>query len=152
MHLTILEQEQWLPAPVATVFPFFASAANLEAITPPWVGFQILTPGPIAMTAGTLIDYRIRLHGIPMRWQTEITDWEPPIRFVDAQRRGPYRRWIHTHTFEARDGGTLCRDHVEYAVPGGRLVERLFVRSQVRRIFAYRRDVLAKRFGSAPAP
>jgi len=147
MHLFTLDRAQWLAQPIGTVFPFFAAAENLEAITPPWLGFKILTPQPIAMHAGTLIDYRIKLHGLPMRWRTEITSWEPPFKFVDAQLKGPYRRWIHTHTFEERDGGTLCRDHVEYAVPGGVVIERLFVRRQVEAIFAYRQQVLTQRFG-----
>ena len=147
MQIFTLDQEQWLPRPRAEVFPFFGDAANLEKITPPWLSFQTLTPSPIAMQAGTLIDYRIKLHGIPMRWRTEIAVWEPPVRFVDRQLKGPYRQWIHTHTFEERDGGTLCRDHVEYAVPFGALVNRFFVRANVEAIFRYRREVLLKRFG-----
>jgi ligand-binding SRPBCC domain-containing protein len=150
MKLFTLDQEQWLPAPRDLVFPFFADAANLEAITPPWVGFEILSPLPIEMRPGALIDYRIRIHRFPMKWRTEITAWDPPRGFVDEQRRGPYRRWIHTHTFAEQDGGTLCRDHVEYAVPGGAPVNALFVGPEVRRIFAYRRDFLARRFGAGP--
>jgi ligand-binding SRPBCC domain-containing protein len=150
MNIYTLEQEQWLPAPRAVVFPFFADAANLQAITPPWVGFEILSPLPIEMRAGAVIDYRIRIHHLPIKWRTEITAWDPPSGFVDEQRRGPYRRWIHTHTFEEKDGGTLCRDHVEYAVPGGALVHALFVGPDVRRIFAYRRDYLARRFAASP--
>jgi ligand-binding SRPBCC domain-containing protein len=138
--------ELWLPRPRDEVFRFFGDATNLEAITPPWVNFHILTPAPIVMRPGTLIDYRLRLHGFPLRWQTEITAWEPSVRFVDEQRRGPYRLWRHTHTFEDKDGGTLCRDRVEYAVWGGALIERLFVRRDVARIFAFRQQALTERF------
>lgn len=150
MKIFTLEQEQWLPVPREVVFPFFADAANLEMITPPWVGFEILSPTPIAKRPGAIIDYRIRSHHLALRWRTEITSWDPPARFVDEQKKGPYRQWIHTHTFEERDGGTLCRDHVEYAVPGGAPFHALFVKRDVRRIFAYRREFLARRFGAAP--
>lgn len=135
-----------LPRPLREVFPFFANAENLERITPPFLHFQILTPRPIEMRRGTLIDYKISLHGIPIRWRTEITVWEPPFRFVDTQLRGPYREWIHEHTFEERDGETVCRDRVDYKVPGGSLVHRLFVERDVRTIFTYRRDVLLEIF------
>lgn len=128
------------------MFPFFADARNLERITPPWLRFRILTPGPIEMRVGALIDYRLRIRGVPVRWRTRIAAWEPPHRFVDEQVRGPYRRWVHEHTFEPTDGGTLCRDRVEYAVPGGALIARLLVRPDVERIFAYRRAVLASLF------
>jgi ligand-binding SRPBCC domain-containing protein len=98
------------------------------------------------MHMGLLIDYRMRIHGIPVRWQSEITLWDPPRRFVDEQRRGPYRLWIHEHTFEAEGNSTLVRDRVQYAVPGGWLVQRLFVGRDVGRIFAYRRQKLAEVF------
>jgi ligand-binding SRPBCC domain-containing protein len=139
--------EQWLPRPRAALVPFFADAANLERLTPPWLSFRILTPSPIEMKPGALIDYRLRIRGVPLRWRTRIAVWEPPERFVDEQVRGPYRRWIHEHSFFERDGGTLCRDDVRYAVPGGALVDRLLVRPDVERIFAFRRQVLAKLFG-----
>ena len=142
--------EAWLPRPRAEVFPFFAEAGNLEAITPPWLRFRVLTPGPLEMRRGALIDYRLRLRGVPIRWRTEITAWEPPDRFVDEQVRGPYRLWVHEHTFEpeTRGGieGTRVRDHVRYAVPGGALVDALFVRREVAAIFAFRQRVLAERF------
>lgn len=140
------KSELWLPRPRDTVYPFFADARNLEAITPPWLGFRILTPDPIELRVGTRIDYRLRVHGFPLYWQTEITAWEPPFRFVDEQRRGPYRQWIHTHTFEEKDGGTLCRDEVEYAVPGGRFIHWLIVRREVEKIFAYRSTALREIF------
>ena len=138
--------EQWLPRPRAELFPFFADAANLERITPPWLGFRILTPRPIEMRAGTLIDYRLKVHGVPLRWRTRIAVWAAPERFVDEQVKGPYRRWIHEHSFVEKDGGTLCRDDVRYAVLGGALVDRLLVRRDVESIFAYRRQVLTELF------
>ncbi|HEU4334452.1 MAG TPA: SRPBCC family protein [Candidatus Eisenbacteria bacterium] len=133
---------------MAEVFPFFADARNLEELTPPFLRFQVLSPPPIPMAAGTRIDYRLRLHGIPIRWQSEITAWEPMRMFVDEQRRGPYRTWIHTHRFTAKNGGTLVEDEVRYDVPGGALVNALFVRNDVARIFAYREAKLRARFGA----
>src|SRR5688572_24197584 len=97
----------WLPRPVEEVFPFFGNAHNLDVLTPPWLHFEILTPPPIGMRVGALIDYRISLRGLPMTWRTRITVWEPNRRFVDEQLRGPYREWIHTHDFEHVAGGTL---------------------------------------------
>jgi ligand-binding SRPBCC domain-containing protein len=141
-----IETEIWLPRPLAEVFAFFSDAHNLQAITPTWLSFEILTPGPIAMRAGTLIDYRLRIRRLPVRWRTEISVWEPPFRFVDRQLRGPYRQWIHEHRFVAEAGGTRCFDRVEYAVWGGALVQRLFVKRDVENIFAYRARRLAELF------
>ncbi len=142
--------ELWVPRPVAEVFSFFAEPRNLETITPAWLHFRIMNPEPVTMREGAVIDYRLRLRGIPIHWRTEITAWEPPHRFVDTQRRGPYRLWVHEHRFEERDGGTLALDRVDYCVPGGDFVHRLFVRRDVERIFAYRRCVLSHFFGDAP--
>ena len=111
MKTFTLTNELWLPHQPQDVFPFFADAFNLERLTPPSLGFRVLTPPPIEMKVGTLIDYRVRLRGVPMRWQSEITAWEPPHRFVDEQRRGPYRLWIHEHTFTSQDGGTHGEGH-----------------------------------------
>ena len=144
--LFTLEAELWLPRPRDEVFRFFADAFNLEALTPPWLKFEVLTPRPIEMRVGLRIDYRLRLRGLPLRWQSEITAWEPPVRFVDEQRRGPYRAWIHQHTFEERDGGTLARDRVRYDVIGGRLVNRFFVRRDVEKIFGFRQEKLLEIF------
>src|SRR5438105_4101409 len=92
VRIRTLIQEQWLPVARDKVFAFFADAGNLDAITPPWLHFQVVTPQPMTLQAGAVIDYRLRVHGLPMPWQSEITIWEPPHRFVDVQRRGPYRR------------------------------------------------------------
>ena len=135
-------------------FAFHADAFNLEAITPPWLGFRIVTPGPIEMGAGTLIDYRLRLHRVPVRWRTRIEAWEPPRRFVDAQLKGPYSLWEHTHSFEADGAGSVeIRDRVRYALPLGRLgvlAHSLFVRRDLERIFDYRRAAVARRLAAAP--
>jgi ligand-binding SRPBCC domain-containing protein len=149
--MPVLECTLELLRPLAEVFPFFADAHQLERLTPPWLRFRVLTPRPVPMRPGQLIDYQLKLHGIPLRWRSEISAWEPPHRFVDEQRRGPYRRWFHEHTFEEREGHTLARDRVDYAVPGGALVDRLFVRPQLRRIFGFRQATLAGLFG-APTP
>ena len=133
-----LTREQFVPLPLEEVFAFFADAHNLERLTPPWLNFEVLTPSPVDMRAGTLIDYRLQLHGIPVRWQSEITVWQPPHRFVDRQVSGPYRLWVHTHQLESLAEGTLVRDLVDYAVPGGALVQRFFVGPDLNRIFDYR--------------
>ncbi len=148
MNEFTLQTELWLPRSRHEVFPFFAEARNLEALTPPWLKFEVLTPAPIAMRPGTLIDYRIRVHGLPILWRTEITEWQPPHCFVDSQLRGPYTLWHHTHTFEERDGGTLCLDHVRYRPRGGALINWLFVRRDVERIFQYRQQRLKEMFPS----
>ena len=148
MKTFLFTTELWLPRARAEVFPFFADARNLEAITPPWLRFETLTPSPIAMRPGARIDYRLRVHGFPTRWQTEITEWQPPHRFVDQQLRGTYHVWHHTHTFMERDGGTLCRDEVVYRPRGGALINWLFVRRDVAKIFAFRQQVLARRFAT----
>jgi ligand-binding SRPBCC domain-containing protein len=141
-----LDAEQWLPRPRDEIFAFFSNAANLEALTPPWLRFRILNPAVI-IEAGARIDYRLTLHGIPLRWQSEISRWDPPKSFVDQQRKGPYRRWVHTHTFAAERGGTRVRDSVEFAMRFEWLVGGLVMRD-VRKIFAFRQQALATRFGS----
>lgn len=132
------------------MFAFFSDAANLERLTPPFLGFTILTPQPIEMRSGTVIDYRIRLSGLPMTWRTLIEDYEPGVRFVDVQLRGPYRTWRHTHTFRDAEGGTEIGDRVAYELPLGplgRLAHAVFVKRQLRAIFAYRAQVMADMFG-----
>lgn len=148
-----LERTQVVPRPLAEVFPFFADAANLERITPASLRFEILTPLPIEMRPGALIDYRIRTNGIPRRWRTLIEVYEPGRRFVDVQLRGPYELWRHLHEFEEAPGGTRILDRVEYALPFGplgRLVHALFVRRMLEGIFDHRRKVLEEMFGPDP--
>lgn len=144
-----LETTLRIPRPLDETFAFFAEAGNLQRITPPWLDFRILTPLPIAMREGARIDYRIRLRGVPLRWRTAITTWAPPYRFVDEQIRGPYRLWRHTHTFRAVEGGTEVTDTVDYRVPGGPLVEALFVRRELERIFSHRQQATLEAFGVA---
>ncbi len=147
MRIRTFESEQWLPQSRDELFAFFADARNLDAITPPWLNFHTLTPGPIAMGEGTLIDYKLRVHGVPIRWRTQIQVWDPPRRFVDEQIRGPYRLWVHEHTFEPRDGGTLMRDHVRFAVPFDFIAYPLLVRRDVQTIFNHRSEQLRRQFG-----
>lgn len=147
-RVRVLDSSVWLPRKREEVFAYFADARNLEELTPPWLRFRIVTPGAIDMRAGALIDYRISLRGIPLRWRTRITEWEPPSRFVDEQLRGPYRLWRHEHRFIEQDGGTLCVDRVEYRVPLDALVHRWMVKPDLDRIFAFRREQLLARFGT----
>ena len=146
MNVHTLHREQRLPGPPDEVFPFFADARNLEAITPPLLGFEVVTPGEIEMAVGTLIQYRLKLRGVPVSWLTSIQAWEPPHRFVDTQVRGPYALWHHTHTFVPDgEGGTLMTDTVRYAIgfgPFGELAHRLFVQADVEAIFDFRREAI----------
>lgn len=149
-----LRSSLWIPHPPAAVFPFFADAHNLEQLTPSFLRFQVLTQAPIAMHEGALIDYRIRVHGLPLRWRTRIARWDPPHCFVDEQLRGPYSLWHHTHTFTPRDQGTVLGDEVVMRPKGGPLaglVMTMFVRRDVERIFRYRAEIMAKQFGGGPA-
>jgi ligand-binding SRPBCC domain-containing protein len=141
----VLTCEQVVPRPRSEVFAFFADAANLERLTPPALKFSILTPLPIAMRPGAIIDYRLSLFGVPFKWRTVIEVFEPESRFVDVQASGPYALWRHLHEFTEVPGGTLIRDHVDYELPFGPLgeaVHALFVRRQLEAIFAYRRRVI----------
>lgn len=135
-----------LPQTRVQVFEFFSDAFQLEQITPPWLNFKILTPAPIDLKEGCLIDYQIRLHGIPIRWRTEISSWDPPYSFTDRQLRGPYRLWEHLHTFEEIDGGTVTTDCVRYKAMGGRFANWLLVERDLRRIFEYRRQRMLELF------
>lgn len=143
--------ELWLPRPPVEVFSFFSDAANLNTITPDWLNFRIGGPQPIVMREGALIDYRLRVRGLPLRWRTRINVWQPPHRFVDEQIRGPYRHWIHEHTFESREGGTLVRDKVEYAAPFDFLTHRWLVRPDIEKIFKFRSEALEKLFQNREA-
>jgi ligand-binding SRPBCC domain-containing protein len=152
----LLERAQFLPRPIEEVFAYFADPANLNDLTPPSLNFRIVTPTPIEMRVGTLIDYRLRVHGLPVRWRTAITHYDPPHSFTDEQLHGPYRRWVHLHTFTSAIvhgvEGTQMVDRVEYALPRwsprfvNRLVHRAFVAPDLARIFEYRCATLEQRF------
>ncbi len=148
MAIKTLERRQRVELPIAEAFEFYGDARNLERITPPWLGFRVTTPEPIEMEAGTLIEYRLKLHGVPVRWKTRIEVWEPPRRFVDVQLSGPYALWHHTHYFEPDgEGATIIGDRVRYAIPFGplgMLAAALLVDRDVEQIFDYRRDAVAE--------
>lgn len=156
-RIHVLEREQVLPGRPDDVFGFFADARNLEAITPPLLRFEVLTPDPIEMGVGTFLQYRLRVRGVPVSWHTLIQDWQPGVRFVDVQVRGPYRLWHHTHTFEEIEGGrTLMRDVVRYSIGFGalgRLAHELVVRRDVEAIFDFRAErvpaLLARGYAAA---
>lgn len=157
MRVYTLQREQWVAAPLHGIFPFFAQPENLALITPPGLRFRLLTPSPVEMEYGRIIDYTIRVMGLPVRWRTLITRYEPPRCFVDEQISGPYSFWHHTHRFEPRDGGTMLYDEVRYALPmaligpAGRLAHALYVRPCLERIFDYRERVFTGLFGGIPA-
>jgi ligand-binding SRPBCC domain-containing protein len=145
-----LERSQRIPGRRDEVFAFFADALNLEAITPPFLHFRILSPLPIEMRPGARIDYALSLGGVPLKWRTRITEWEPGVHFVDEQESGPYALWRHTHRFEDQGSSTLMRDLVDYAEPLGPLgqvAHVLFVERALDRIFDFRRDAIRRRFG-----
>lgn len=146
MKTFTFKTEIFLRHPLEEVFAFFSDAGNLEKITPPWVKFRILSLQPIHMAVGTRIRYRLSLRGLPVNWESKITIWDPPHCFVDDQLKGPYTLWHHEHIFRQQDGGTLMRDQVTYAVPGGSLVNRFFVEPDLKKIFAYREKVMKELF------
>ena len=136
--------------PVDKVFEFFADPSNLEELTPPWLNFKIVSPKPLGIGLGAIIDYKLRVHRVPVSWQSEITKWDPPRLFVDLQNKGPYHHWEHTHEFRRSGAKTLVRDTVSYKVPGGFIVDRLFVRRDIKRIFEYRRLKLEELLNTGP--
>jgi ligand-binding SRPBCC domain-containing protein len=140
-----LHREIIVPASLEDAFAFFADAANLQRLTPPWLHFTIVTPMPVVMRAGLEIAYRISLYGLPIPWQSRIDVWEPGVRFVDRQLVGPYRWWRHEHRFEPAEDGTRVIDQVDYAPRLGRLSHAL-VRRDLQRIFAYRHEALRRIF------
>lgn len=132
------------------VFEFFSNAENLERLTPPELKFHIVTPLPIKIKKGALIDYELSLYGLPIKWRTEITHWDPPFEFIDTQRRGPYKQWIHSHRFiEPEPGKTMMEDEVRYRLPLEPLgdLAQFFVERQLKYIFGYRRKVIAELLG-----
>ncbi len=134
-----------LDAPRATIFEFFADAANLGRITPPELDFAILTPQPIEMKEGAVIVYRLKLFGFPFTWETEITAWSPPDYFIDEQMAGPYRQWIHRHTFrDGPHGSTIIDDEIRFRLPFAPFGEVAYpmVRKQLERIFLYRQEAV----------
>jgi ligand-binding SRPBCC domain-containing protein len=156
MRMHQLIRKQVLPLTPREIFSFFESPENLSLITPPWLGFRILTPSPVTMKVGTLIDYTIKWIGIPVRWTTLITTYEPPSSFVDEQIRGPYALWHHTHAFrETEEGVTEMTDTVHYMLPYGWLgdvAHALVVRRQLEEIFTYRMEAVAATFSTGGRP
>jgi ligand-binding SRPBCC domain-containing protein len=149
-HTYRLIREQWVPQPPEEAFAFFSRPENLQEITPGWLAFRIMRVDSPLHT-GSLIEYRLRWHGIPMRWTSQITDWSPPHRFIDNQLYGPYAQWHHEHNFTADNGGTRIRDEVQYALPFGvvgRLAHWLRARRDVEAIFEFRRERLKEMLGA----
>ncbi len=138
----LIESAQSIPLSPEELFPFYGDPLNLERITPPWLHFHVVTPLPIEMRQGITLDYRLRLHGIPLKWRSIISHWESPFRFVDEQLIGPYRKWHHEHLFESAPYGTRVVDRVTYAPPGGRWINRFFVQPDLFKIFHYRNQTL----------
>lgn len=148
----LIESQVWIPRRRDEVFQFFSDAANLQRITPSWLNFCVLDMTTPTIERGTRINYRLKIRGLPIRWQSEIVIWEPPHRFVDHQVKGPYSLWQHEHRFVERDGGTECIDIVKYQPPGGLLapaINRLFVAADVKKIFDFRRDELGRIFATS---
>jgi ligand-binding SRPBCC domain-containing protein len=147
----VLQRQQWIPRPLHDVFRFFSNAKNLGAITPSWLGFRILIPEPIVMRSGAKIVYMLSWHGFPVRWVSEISQWDPPIGFVDVQLEGPYSLWHHTHSFRPVDGGTLIGDTVCYALRFGllgRLAHACVVKAELNTIFDYRAKRVSELLGA----
>ena len=156
MKVRRLEREQWVPASLEEVFAFFSDAANLDTITPSWVGFRFRTPLPIEMRAGARIEYELRLAGVPFAWRTRIVRWDPPRGFLDVQESGPFALWEHAHRFTPQPGGVWMQDVVRYALPLGPLgavAHALAVRAALAAIFDHRFERVRQRFGdAAPSP
>jgi ligand-binding SRPBCC domain-containing protein len=154
MREQVLEREQFIPLPIEEAYAPFGAVSNLQAITPGWLHFRILSDPNAELEEGSVIEYRLRLHGFPIRWRTVIESWDPPHRFTDIQVKGPFALWHHTHTFEAVEGGTMVRDRVRYRIgfgPIGDLAHRLLVKRDLERIFDYRREAVPKLLADAAA-
>ncbi|HMR40649.1 MAG TPA: SRPBCC family protein [Ignavibacteria bacterium] len=145
MKYHFLKRETIINEEIDKVFDFFSKAENLNLITPPELGFKIITELPVEMKLGAVIDYKIKLNGFPFKWKTVITKWEPPYIFEDSQTKGPYKTWIHEHLFEDSNGNTIMKDTVKYLSPGGILEfipHNLIVKKKVESIFNYRENKL----------
>jgi ligand-binding SRPBCC domain-containing protein len=152
MTIYTLRRELWIDRPLPVVFDFFSRAENLEKITPPWLEFRVLTPLPIEMKEGATIAYALKIHGIPLRWLTEIERWNPPAEFIDVQAKGPYKMWRHLHRFSEVQGGTSIVDIVQYALPFGplgRLMHRLQVARDLSKIFDCRAESVSAHLATA---
>jgi ligand-binding SRPBCC domain-containing protein len=148
MRLYCLEREQWLPRPIDTIFEFFSRPENLQVITPSWLDFRMVK-APHTLDAGSLIQYCLRWHGLPIRWTTIMTQWNPPFGFVDRQLSGPYALWNHEHSFDEHQGGTRMRDRVTYALPLGalgRFAHIALVRRDVQSLFDFRAEAMRRLF------
>ena len=145
-----LSEEIHLATTVEAAFAYLSDAANLATAMPAWLRLEVCTPLPITMDVGTVIEYRLRIYGVPVPWRSEFTIWEPPHRFAYEQRRGPFRRWMHEHVFQPDDDGGVClRDAVDYSVPGGRIIDRLIVSGLLARLFRHRAGILTRAISSA---
>lgn len=151
MKIYELSVSHQVNAPLEKVFNFFSKPENLSKITPAKMGFNVLTPLPIKMERGALIDYTIKVVVLPLRWRTLITTYEPPNKFVDEQLKGPYSFWHHTHTFESVDNGVLIKDVIKYAIPMGifgRILHYIWIKNDLKRVFDYRKEVIDKIFSN----
>ena len=152
MTAHVLERRQVVDGDLEAVFAFFEDPANLEAITPPWLNFEIVSATDPEVREGTEFEYRLRWQHLPIRWRSRISDYHQGESFADEMLRGPYSRWFHRHLFRAVPDGVEITDRVEYTLPFGplgRVVHRLLVRSQLEEIFDYRRDVIRQLFGGS---
>lgn len=139
---TVLHTSQWLPGSIEDVFDFFSRPENLQKLTPSQLRFTILTPQPIVMSEGMQLDYKLKVHGLPLHWTSLISVWDPPYSFTDVQLKGPYKKWEHSHRFAKEGSGTRVEDYIIFRVPGGRLIEKLIVQKDLASIFGHRQKLL----------
>ena len=145
----VFEQKQIINNKLDYIFPFFSKPENLSTITPNWLKFKIKTKPPLVMKNNAKFDYVIKFFGVPMKWTTVITDYNPPFMFEGTQTKGPYKLWVHTHSFSEENGKTIMHDCVEYDLYGGPLkylINSLFVKKSINKIFAFRKEIIKKRF------
>ena len=151
MYNINLHKQQFIDKPIAEVFKFFQNPNNLQMITPPNLDFEILSKCPKTMTNNLIIDYRIKLFKIPFNWKTKINLYNPPLIFIDEQLKGPYKKWVHTHTFKEYNGGTIINDEVEYIVPFGALgflANSIWIKFELNRVFEYRHKIINSYFNN----